>query len=360
MQFQRIQLNQPLIHGFLDRVEIDSVGLIRVVGWSKRTAGSAPVIGLDQLQLPLLQTYRVSRPDVESASVSQYPKGSAKFRTAVKVGLKLLNRGTSDANAREDPGVQDEGLADNEAGLVYEYTVPKAFYGRSAHTLSLEVPNLVALTFEIDVSFTEPHYRLLFDSEAVLKRDEIYGAGPPNTQLHPDIRALAAKFSAPLVDYGCGSGALVSALNASGVPCRGLELAGSPASVLLPPALRHLVTFYDGRFPSPIETASARTVFCSEVLEHIPDYDAAIQDMARIATERVVITVPDCSAIPLGSRHQLVPWHLLEGTHVNFFTQSSLERVLRPYFREISFGRVCPCLLNDTDFYVSIAACCSK
>jgi hypothetical protein len=323
MQFQRIQLNQPLIDGFLDRVEIDSVGLIRVVGWSKRTgdaAGSAPMIGLDKLRAPLLQTYRVSRPDVESA----------------------------------------EGLTDNQAGIVYEYTVPKALYGRSAHLLSLEIPNLVALNFEIDVSFKEPDYRLLFDSDAVLRRDEIYGAGPPNTQVHPEIRALAARLGAPLVDYGCGSGALLSVLNASGVPCRGLELAGSPASVLLPLALRHLVTFYDGRFPSPIETASARTVFCSEVLEHIPDYDAAIRDMARISTERVVITVPDCSAIALGSRHQLVPWHLLEGTHVNFFTQSSLERVLRPYFREISFGRVCPCLLNDTDFYVSIAAHCSK
>ncbi len=120
------------------------------------------------------------------------------------------------------------------------------------------------------------------------------------------------------------------------------------------------MTFYDGRFPSPIPSGSAKAVFCSEVLEHIPDYEAAIRDMARIATEIVVITVPDCSAIPLGSRHQLVPWHLLESTHVNFFTQPSLERALRPYFRTISFGRVCPCLLNDTDFHVSIVAYCRK
>ncbi len=323
MQFQRIELNQPLIDSFLDRIEIDSVGLIRIVGWSKRTghgAASLPLIRLDEVQLPFLQTYRVSRPDVESA----------------------------------------EALAGNQAGIVYEYTLPKTFYGRSASVLSLEIPSLVVLKFDTEVSFKEPHYRLLLDSEAVLKRDEIYGAGPPNAQLHPDIRALATKLAPPVVDYGCGGGALLSVLNASGVPCRGLELAGSPASVLLPPALRHLVTFYDGRFPSPIETASARTLFCSEVLEHIPDYDAAVRDMARISTESVVITVPDCSAIALGSRHQLVPWHLLEGTHVNFFTQSSLERVLRPYFRKVSFGRVCPCLLNETDFYVSIVAYCSK
>jgi hypothetical protein len=323
MQFQRIQLNQPLIDSFLDRVEIDSVGLIRVVGWSKRTGnapGCPPLIRLDEVQLPFLQTYRVSRPDVESA----------------------------------------EGLTGNQAGIVYEYTIPMALYGRSPRMLSLEISNLVALKFETGVSFAEPHYRLLLDSQTVLRRDEIYGAGPPNAQLHPDIQTFAAKLEPPVVDYGCGSGALLSTLNASGIPCRGLELAGSPASVLLPPALRHLVTFYDGRFPSPIETASARTVFCSEVLEHIPDYDAAIRDMARISTHNVVITVPDCSAIALGSRHQLVPWHLLEGTHVNFFTQSSLERVLRPYFKSISFARVCPCLLNDTDFYVSTVAYCSK
>ncbi|MFL6447602.1 MAG: class I SAM-dependent methyltransferase [Bryobacteraceae bacterium] len=323
MNFQRIAVNQPLVESFLDRIEIDAVGLIRVSGWSRRLGNAfdaLPRVRLDGLDIPLLQTYRVSRPDVESA----------------------------------------EALTGDQAGLVCEYLIPNSLYGRRARLLSLTVGEYVALQFEIDLSFTEPHYRTLFDSRTVLRRQEIYSAGPPNAEIHPDIVAVAQTQPTPILDFGCGSGALLSVLSATGVPCRGLELAGTPASASLSPSLRHLVTFYDGSFPSPVESGSAATVFCSEVLEHIPEYDAAIRDMARIATERVVITVPDSSAIALGSRHRLVPWHLLESTHVNFFNQSSLDRALRPYFKDVSFGRVCPCLLNDTEFGVSIVAYCGK
>ncbi|MFL6415517.1 MAG: class I SAM-dependent methyltransferase [Bryobacteraceae bacterium] len=323
MQYQQISLDQPLFDSFLDRIELDSSGLIRLVGWSKLAGkGFEPVpsIRLNDIDIPLLQTYRISRPDVE---------------------------------ATEEVEIE-------QAGVVCEFMTPDSLYGQTARALSLTCGKHVALQFQIDLSFVEPHYRVLLDSQTVYKRADIYGAGPPNAAIHPDVWKLARKLPGPVLDFGCGGGALLSAFASSGTVCRGLELADSPASAAVPASLRHLVTFYEGGFPSPIESNSARTVFCSEVLEHIPDYEAAIRDMARIASERVVITVPDCSAIVLGSRHQLIPWHLLEKTHVNFFNQSSLEQSLRPFFREVSFGRVCACPLNDTYFYVSIVAYCRK
>ena len=323
MQFQRIPLDKPLLNGFLDRIELDASGLIRVVGWSKlpREGFEArAAVRLDGTEIRPLQTYRVSRPDVETA----------------------------------------EKITDRHAGVVCEYLIPQSLYGQTVRVLSLNIADYVALQFETDVTFVEPDYRPAFECEPVLNRSHIYGTGSPNVSIHPDVLALAKKLPAPILDFGCGGGALIAALQASGIPCRGLELAGSRASTSVPASLQDLVTLYDGTFPSPVRSRSAKSVFCSEVLEHIADYEPAIQDMARIATERVVITVPDCSAIALGARHQLVPWHLLESTHVNFFNQTSLERVLRPHFKEISFGRVCPCLLNDTDFYVSIVAYCSK
>lgn len=324
MYHQRITLDKPLLKGFLDRIEVDASGLIRVVGWSKLSAAddfeATPVVKLDGEEARRLQSYRVSRPDVEAA----------------------------------------EKITDRHAGVVCEYLIPQSLYGQTARTLSLNIADYVALRFEIDVTFVEPDYRAVFECEPVLHRPRIYGTGSPNTALHPDVLALARKLPAPILDFGCGGGALIAALEPSGIPCRGLELAGSRASTSVPASLQHLVTFYDGAFPSPVQSESAKSVFCSEVLEHIPDYEAAIQDMARIATERVVITVPDSSALALGARHQLVPWHLLESTHVNFFNQTSLGRVLRPYFKKVSFGRICPCLLNDTDFHVSIVAYCTK
>lgn len=70
--------------------------------------------------------------------------------------------------------------------------------------------------------------------------------------------------------------------------------------------------------------------------------------------------MPDIAVLPLGTRHRLVPWHLLESTHVNFFTQRSLGHALTPFFPKVEFGRMSLCGLNDTTFYVSLVAVCSK
>ena len=59
----------------------------------------------------------------------------------------------------------------------------------------------------------------------VLKRDQIYGSGPPNE--HPDrntLELLLRHGAAPLLDVGCGIGTYVEALTQEGLhPC-GLEV----------------------------------------------------------------------------------------------------------------------------------------
>jgi hypothetical protein len=95
-------------------------------------------------------------------------------------------------------------------------------------------------------------------------------------------------------------------------------------------------------------------------LEHIPDYQSAIKDIARLSTGKVILTVPDASAIPVGFHHGAVPWHLLEGTHVNFFTQESLKRALQPHFSQIEFGRIGLARFDDSTYYVSLVAACLR
>jgi hypothetical protein len=85
-------------------------------------------------------------------------------------------------------------------------------------------------------------------------------------------------------------------------------------------------------------TSQFKSLVCTEVSEHIAAYQDVLPEMARVA-ERALITVPDMSAIPALHPHHVVPWLLLESTHVNFFTQASLERTLRPYFPRLSFAR---------------------
>src|SRR5205823_8419709 len=134
-----------------------------------------------------------------------------------------------------------------------------------------------------------------------------------NRAVNPDTLALAKQLREPVLDFGCGSGALITELRALGTQAQGLELDTQVIRQSIRSEATPYITLYDGQFPSPFFNGSFRSVFCSEVLEHIPQFEEAIRDIARLATEKVIFTVPDASAIPLGFLHVLVPWHLLEG-----------------------------------------------
>jgi hypothetical protein len=316
-------LNQILPDGAYDKVEIDASGLFRVVGWLKGEVLSEliPELYVDEYRVPFLQHYRVPRPDLAQSSKSF-------------------------------PGFQ--------SGVVLEYLLPKHLCSQAFKSISLILSGYPNFKFNGPFQFISPDYSHLFESEHVYHREEIYGSGPPNSQVHPDVLELARNLPLPMLDFGCGAGALITELKSFNIEIQGLELETAPFILSITSKLAHSITLYNGRFPSPFNSGSFRSVFCSEVLEHIPDYQGAIKELARLASENVIITVPDASGIPLGSRHRLLPWHLLESTHVNFFSQASLESALRPHFSQIDFGRICACKMNDTTFYVSLVAVCRK
>jgi 2-polyprenyl-3-methyl-5-hydroxy-6-metoxy-1,4-benzoquinol methylase len=69
-----------------------------------------------------------------------------------------------------------------------------------------------------------------------------------------------------------------------------------------------------------------------EVLEHVSDPHFVARELMRIARSSIFVTVPDMACIPFSYPTNTVPWHLLEGTHVNFFTALSLASIFRPAF----------------------------
>jgi methyltransferase family protein len=330
MEVTHFDLAQPIPGGFLDRsdgfwdrIEVDPAGFLRIIGWSRSRFKSkaVPRVCLDAEHVPFLQHYRVVRPDVTEAPTK---------------------------------------LVIPHFGLVLEYLVPESMAARSFQSISVVLNDNSHHRFDGPFQFVIPHYRPLFQSEQVYHRENIYGSGPPNPVAQPEALELARELGDPILDFGCGSGALVHELQRAGLNAHGLELDTPIICDSLDAANRSSVTLYDGRFPSPFPSSSFKSVFCSEVLEHIPDFESAIRDIARLATEKVIFTVPDSSAIPIGFRHALVPWHLLEGTHVNFFTQASLTRALQPHFSSIEFSRIGACRMNDSLFHVSLVAVCLK
>jgi len=163
-------------------------------------------------------------------------------------------------------------------------------------------------------------------SGQVLHREEIYGSGPPNTAANPEVLALILRYSqAPILDVGCGIGVYMAAIRGRGLAVCGLEV--NPDYVKRAKARGLDVQLYDGRaFPYP--AGGFDTAIAIEVLEHLPDWEHTLHEMLRVTRRCVLLSVPNIGVIPALSRHRVVPWHLLEASHVNFFTAEILSRRL--------------------------------
>jgi SAM-dependent methyltransferase len=298
-------------------VEIEPSGLIRLVGWARHPTARIvpPPVEADGRPLPPLKIYRYARGDVAPAA--------------------------------------DQLVA--QAGIVVEYRLPAEATSVRAitvgrHRLALAGP----------LAVVAPHYGMLHDSAAVLHREHIYGSGPPSPVANAELLKLLEQAIGRVLDFGCGSGALVAWLRRRQVDAQGLELDIPVIQGSLTAEARPHVTLYDGRFPIPLADGDFDLVVASEVLEHIEDFPAAVAELARVCRGTLLVTVPDSEAIPAGFPHRLVPWHLLESTHVNFFTQRSLGLLLAPHFPVIEFGRIGSVRLNDTLYYESVVAVCRK
>ena len=313
-------VGRPALGGVIDIVQVDPVGIIKVVGWSGNEIDSheIPELFLDATPVPFLQHYRFPREDIVHRKHSRF----------------------------------------TQAGFILEYLVPESMLS-GAKTLDLKL-HKSSLRFQAELAFVRAHYTQLLNTSEVLHRDQIYGSGLPNPSVHPEILVLAGELEGPLLDFGCGRGALIEVVRKRGVDAYGIELDCPIIRRFLTPELSPFITLYNGHFPSPFNDGQFRSVMCSEVLEHIPDYEQALLEIGRLCTEKAIITVPDASAIPIGFRHASVPWHLLESTHVNFFTQQSLGKALHSHFRRIEFGRVGAANFNDSPFFTSIVATCWK
>lgn len=180
--------------------------------------------------------------------------------------------------------------------------------------------------------------------------------------------ALVEPLPTPILDFGCGMGALLGALQSrkAGEPqsrdCQayGIEIDRPAIRQQLRPDIADCVTLYNGSLPLPYDDGQFASVVSIEVIEHIPNYRRVLEELARVSSEQAVFTVPNIDAIPLCFPHQVVPWHLLEATHVNFFNPSSFRKLLLEYFTEVELLQIHPVTVNGTQFYTSVAAICRK
>jgi SAM-dependent methyltransferase len=142
----------------------------------------------------------------------------------------------------------------------------------------------------------------------------------------------AARPGERVLDLGCGAGRFVAALRAAGADAIGVEIAAAAlerARRNVPGGDFRLVE-PDGSLP--LGHGEVDLVWCSEVLEHVPDTVALLTEARRVLKRdgRLLVTVPDHGRL----RRTLIALLRYEahydplGQHVRFYTRRSLARAL--------------------------------
>ena len=264
--------------------------LVRVVGWAVDELPALFVRTSRHAKLPCGQVCKVSRPDIVAAGISADPYCG--FRAEFFI----------------EPGDQVQTLQIGEAA---ELPIPHAeSYGS-----------------------VRPHYETLLTETRVLHRGDIYGYGPP-TDSTPEIKGLLKRVTGRALDFGCGNGDSLLSLRDAGCDARGVELDSPRIQGALKADARPFTTLYAGGIPLPFDDGRFDWIVSIEVIEHIPDIEAYVPEFARLLGPggRLFLTTPDMTSIPVGFTTGTVPWHLLESTHVRFFTPRSLTNMLGKYF----------------------------
>lgn len=159
----------------------------------------------------------------------------------------------------------------------------------------------------------------------VLHREDIYTSGPFVDAVSEEILAFVLEHAGvSVLDVGCGAGPYLQRLRLEGRRCLGVDV--DPQAIRMACALgRPVMQMSAYRLSLGEDTFD--TVTMIETLEHLSDYDLALQEAARVA-RTIVVTVPDISVLPKMSTRLVAPWHILEGTHLNFFTPEILRKTL--------------------------------
>lgn len=203
------------------------------------------------------------------------------------------------------------------------------------------------------------------ENEKLLHRENIYGSGPPLEEPGGEVLNLILEYlpkRSSVVDVGCGAGAYGSPLIAAGHEWLGLESNSYCGEIL---GRRQLpfrrVDLEMGELPCA--DGEWESAICIEVLEHVKEPEIFLAEIARITRCRVLFSVPNLEVLPYFHGWGVVPWHLLEGDHKNFFTRASLRALLERFFRRVevfSYGEHPLRTREDVPLHVHLFAVADK
>ena len=162
------------------------------------------------------------------------------------------------------------------------------------------------------------------------------------------LKGVLGTIEGTVVDVGVGEGLALERMLPSGYPAIGLEYRFAKAKLAVErvPGL-DAVKADAGMLP--IRTGSADLVTSIEVLEHLPQYELAVAELARITRGRCVISVPWEPYFRLGNlgRGKNVGRLGNDPEHVNFFSPGRLQTALGAEFAEVRVVKAFPWLIAE-------------
>jgi SAM-dependent methyltransferase len=181
-------------------------------------------------------------------------------------------------------------------------------------------------------------YGVLLDQQttAIQREPNIFATGPSQSDPSPVLAELVRRYVGPpprrLIDVGCGFGSYGRGLLADGYDWMGVDVDVADCAELARLGLPHRQV--DGN-SLPFADSSFDAALCLEVLEHIENPHPFLAEIRRVAPRQLIVSVPNCELLGYLRDHLATPWHMLESTHVNYFTRWSLGALLREFYPHV-------------------------
>ena len=162
------------------------------------------------------------------------------------------------------------------------------------------------------------------------------------------LHAVLGTPTGVLVDVGVGEGFALERMYPEGTPVVALEYRHDKALVASE-RLDALSVVRGDAGVLPFPDRSADLVTSIEVLEHLPGFEPAVAEMARICRGRLVISVPWEPWFRLGNlgRGKNVKRWGNDPEHVNFFNPKRLEAALGQHFDTVTIVRAFPWIIAE-------------
>jgi SAM-dependent methyltransferase len=232
-------------------------------------------------------------------------------------------------------------------GAAFEVTL-RARFRDGSHSAVLARASAQAIARD----YRQNHFGVLLDqrTDAIQRERNIFATGPSQAEPNPELAALLRRYLPPaparLIDVGCGLGSYGRGLLAEGYRWLGAEIDPADCAELARLGLPHWRV--DGE-TLPFADRSFDAALCIEVLEHIEEPRAFLREIQRVAPERLIVSVPNCELLGYLWDHLATPWHMLESTHVNYFTRWSLGALLREFYPHVELRFFTPYPLRTVE-----------